>query len=138
MSLQLVVIAGPDKDRTFTIQAGPDLFLGRSERSFYRLSDPRASRVHCQVLLEGATATVIWNGGSGGTHVNGKQVARQALKLGDVVQVGDTQLRLHMGDFPLDVALGAVQAAGPVKKGAGAPAAKLDEIAALSGQKLSH
>jgi serine/threonine protein kinase len=144
MSLQLVVIAGPDKDRTFTIQAGAELFLGRSERSFYRLTDPRASRVHCQILLEGETPFVICNGGSGGTHVNGKQVTRQALALGDVIQIGDTQLRLHMGDFPLDVALGAVKKAGagqPALPGltpGARPAAQLDQIAALTGQTLGH
>jgi eukaryotic-like serine/threonine-protein kinase len=140
MSLQLVVIAGPDTDRTFTIQPGAELFLGRSERSYYRLTDPRASRVHCQVLLEGETPWVICNGGSGGTLVNGKVVTRHALALGDVLQVGDTQLRLHMGDFPLDIALGAVKAAGAGLPGLTPEAspAQLDQIAALSGQTLGH
>ena len=36
MSLQLLVTAGPDAGQTFTVQAGPDLTLGRGERSYYR------------------------------------------------------------------------------------------------------
>jgi hypothetical protein len=70
MSLQLLVIAGPDQGRTFTLQAGPDLMLGRSQHSYYRLTDPRVSRNHCQLLLQGGQATVI----DGGTLI--EQVTR--------------------------------------------------------------
>jgi serine/threonine protein kinase len=136
MSLQLHVIAGPDKDRTFTLQAGPDLMLGRSTHSLYRLSDPRVSRVQCQILLEGDQVTLIDNSGSGGTMVNGKKITRQVLKLGDLIQIGDTQLRLRMADFPLDVALGAVQQAGPTPKPQAAPT--MQKLEALCGQTLAH
>ncbi|HEV3255540.1 MAG TPA: FHA domain-containing serine/threonine-protein kinase [Gemmataceae bacterium] len=134
MSFQLVVTAGPDQGRTFTLQAGPDQMLGRGQASLYHLSDPRVSRAHCQILLEGDRATVIDNGGSGGTAVNGKPVTRHLLRLGDVLQVGDTQLRLHMGDFPLDVALGAIEK----KPAPAAEAPRTDRLQALSGQKLAH
>jgi serine/threonine protein kinase len=137
MSLQLVVIAGPDQGRTFTVQAGSQMMLGRGDKSYYRLTDPRVSRNHCQVLLEGEQVTVIDNGGSGGLGVNGHLVQRQALKLGDVILVGDTQLRLVMGDFPLEVALGAVAAARAAAPPAPAPGS-LEEVRALTGQTLSH
>jgi serine/threonine protein kinase len=137
MSLQLLVIAGPDKDRAFTLQAGPELMLGRSQRCLYRLTDPRASRAHCQLLLEGEQATVI-DASSGGTFVNGAPVSRHRLKLGDVLQIGDTQLRLQMGDFPLEVALAALaEAPAPAPKNA-APKKAPDKLEALSGQTLSH
>jgi serine/threonine protein kinase len=134
MSLQLAVIAGPDKDRLFTLQSGPDLTLGRGTSSLYHLTDPRASRAHCQLIFEGDQVTVLDNDSKSGTFVNGKKVMRQTLKLGDVLQVGDTQLRLQMGDFPLDVALAAVEPtpAAPVT----APSA--ETLAALSGQTLGH
>src|SRR5262245_51079811 len=112
MSLQLVVTAGPDKGRVFTLQTGTDQMLGRGTASLYRLSDPRVSRAHTQILLEGDQVTVIDNDSSGGTLVNGAKQKRQVLKLGDVLQIGDTQLRLQMGDFPLDIALAAA-APGP-------------------------
>jgi serine/threonine protein kinase len=144
MSLQLLVVAGPDKDRVFTIQAGADLMLGRGSQTFYRVNDPRVSRSHCQLLLEGENLTVVCNGGSGGTLVNGKPVQRHTLKLGDVLQVGDTQLRLQMGDFPLNDALGAVRQAPaaaapqPAAAAGAAGAAGAEQLTALSGQKLSH
>jgi serine/threonine protein kinase len=135
MSLQLLVVAGPDKGRAFTLQAGADLMIGRGTQSLYRLNDPRVSRAHCQVLLEGEQAVVVDNGGSGGTLVNGKPIQRHILKPGDVLHIGDTQLRVHIGDFPLDFALGAIAQAG-----APAPVAavKPDHLESLSGQRLSH
>src|SRR5262245_4428615 len=132
MSLQLLVVSGPEQGRAFTLDAGPNLMLGRGQHCHYRLADPRVSRNHCQLLLEGDQVTVVDTGGSGGTLVNGKPVTRHALKVGDVVQVGDTQLRLHLGDFPLDV----IRAAAGAGAGAAAPAA--DRLAALSGQALAH
>jgi serine/threonine protein kinase len=134
MSLQLSVIAGPDSGRTFTLQAGPDLMLGRGTSSLYRLTDPRTSRSHCQIVLEGDQATLIDNDSSSGTFVNGNKVQRHALQLGDVIQVGDTQLRVQMGDFPLDVALAAIDPA-QAKPVAAAP---VEELAALSGKTLGH
>jgi serine/threonine protein kinase len=135
MSLQLQVIAGPDKGQVFTIQAGTDLMLGRGAQAFYRLNDLCVSRSHCSLLLEGEQLTVVCNGGANGTFVNGKVVQRQVLQLGDVLQVGATQLRLHMGDFPLEVALGAIDQAGTLVLEE-VPA--LGPLEALSGQTLSH
>lgn len=135
MSLQLLVIEGPDKDKVFTIQAGPELMLGRGQQSLYRLSDPRVSRAHCQFLLEGDQVSVIDNGGSGGTLVNGAAVKRHKLKLGDVLVVGDSKLRLQMGDFPLDVALAAVEQAAPARP---TVAKDAQQLAALTGKTLAH
>jgi serine/threonine protein kinase len=133
MSLQLVAISGPDKGRSLLLHAGPDLMLGRSANAYYQLTDPRISRNHCQVLRDGDQVTVVCNGGSGGTLVNGKRVQRAPLKIGDVLKVGDTELRLQVGDLPLDVAL-AHNPAHP----AAAPAARPDKLEALSGQMLAH
>jgi serine/threonine protein kinase len=137
MSLELVVIAGPDTGKTFTLNVGQSLMLGRSAQAHYQVTDPRVSRNHCQVLLEGDQVSVVCNGGSGGTLVNGGKVERQTLEPGDVLQVGDTQLRLQVGDLPLAVAL--AQSAGTKvtvpKKG---KSDKVQELSDLVGQKLAH
>jgi serine/threonine protein kinase len=103
MSLQLLVIAGPDKGKSFLLQAGPDLMLGRSPHAYYQISDQRASRNHCQLLRDGDQVTVICY--ASGTLVNGTPVKEQSLKPGDVLQVGDTQLRFQAGDRPPDAKL---------------------------------
>src|SRR5262245_44414283 len=134
MSLQFHVVAGPDTGKTYTVHAGNEMILGRGQHVYYRLNDPRVSRSHCQVLLEGDQVSVVCLGGSGGTKVNGKEVKKQTLKLGDVVSVGETQLRLQMGDFPLDVAMGAMQ----TTTGDPRPAPDPTKLETLSGTKLAR
>lgn len=137
MALQLLVIAGPDKDHVMTLHPGPGLMLGRSTSAMYRLNDLRVSRNHAEVLLQGDQVTVIDNGGSGGVLVNGTAVKRQALKLGDVIKVGDTQLRLQVGDFPVEVAVElATRSPGPAPQPDKAPA--VEKLADLAGKTLSH
>jgi pSer/pThr/pTyr-binding forkhead associated (FHA) protein len=104
MNLQLHVISGPDVGRMFTLQTSDDSLLGRGQNCLYRLNDPRVSRSHAFIQLECERATIVDNGGSGGITVNGSPVKSHVLKLGDVIQLGDTQVRVQMGDFPIDVA----------------------------------
>ena len=131
MSLQLLVIAGPDAGRLFTLHPGNDNILGRGANVLYQVTDQRAARNHCQLVREGDRVTVNCLGGPGGTLVNGKPVQTQILKLGDVLRVGDTQLRLQIGDVP-------VNHARDVAAPADAPAARPEELEALAGQTLSH
>jgi serine/threonine protein kinase len=131
MSLQLLVIDGPDKGRAFTLHPGEDNILGRGKDVLYQVNDGRVSRSHCQVVREGDSVTVVCLGGSGGTFVNGKLVQRQLLKPGDVLRVGDSQMRLQIGDLPVDSVRDAPAAAAP---GAASPS----KLQALSGQKLAH
>ncbi len=136
MSYQFLVLTGPKARRTITIQPGPDRLMGRSEKAFYQFpDDPRISRFHCEVLLEGEQPTVICRGGSSGTLVNGKPVTRHTLKLGDVLRIGDTELRLVMGDFALKDALGAIDpnASLPITA-----ELALTEVEAISGKTLAH
>jgi serine/threonine protein kinase len=134
MSLQLLIVSGPDAKKVFTVHAGPDNMMGRGSHALYQLNDPRVSRSHCQILLEGEQAVVIDNGGSGGTLVNGASVKRHVLKLGDVLQIGDTQLRLQVGDLPLDVA---IELAGKPAASAEPPKG-VERLAALTGKTVAH
>ncbi|HWG47189.1 MAG TPA: FHA domain-containing serine/threonine-protein kinase [Gemmataceae bacterium] len=134
MSLQLLVLAGLDKGKALPLHDGPDLMLGRSVQAHYQINDPRASRSHCQILKDGDVVTLVCAGGSGGTFVNGHKVQRQILKPGDVIRVGDTQLRLQVGDQPPNDA--STLAPGAM---AAAPAAtSATRLESLKGQTLSH
>jgi serine/threonine protein kinase len=138
MSLELVVISGLDKEKSYTLNVGPNLMIGRSATAHYQLTDPRVSRNHCQIVLDGDKVIVICNGGSGGTFVNGQKIERYTLKLGDVIRVGETQLRLQVGDMPIDVAM--AQSAGAKKQvGPGKMARdQYDALHELIGQTLAH
>jgi eukaryotic-like serine/threonine-protein kinase len=134
MSFQLLVIEGPDKDCRFTLQEGPDLMLGRSPSVLYHLHDPTVERSHCQILMDGDHATVVDDDSSAGTFVNGARVRRQSMKVGDVLKVGNTLLRLQQ----LGGRNGPQQKARPASESPSQPEADEGPLAELSGQKLGH
>ena len=53
MDMQLIVISGPDQGRTFALTDAQTLAIGRGQASDAQLRDPRGSRVHCHVEVEG-------------------------------------------------------------------------------------
>jgi hypothetical protein len=130
--MQLIVIAGPDKGRSFDLTPGETLLIGRSQGTQTRLVDQRVSRVHCEVQVEGDRCLLIDSNGAGGSFVNGKRVNQQELRAGDVIQVGETQLRFSaplgseastLGPADLPHGQAAADQAGP--------------LAALTGQTLA-
>jgi serine/threonine protein kinase len=130
---QFIVIAGPDIGSKFNIIPGTGKLLGRHADAAYSLKDPRISRFHCDIQSEDGKVTVVDQGGSGGVMVNGVKVARVALKHGDVVQVGDTQLRFDIG----------ATSEGETLRGSPTANAEYDpkateQLAELSGRELSH
>jgi serine/threonine protein kinase len=134
MSMQLVVVAGPDKGRSFPLNPGDTLLIGRSQATQTRLVDPRVSKVHCELEVGEGRATLSDANSTGGTFVNGKRISEHELKSGDVIQIGETQLRFVAGasSEASTVAPGDL----PSPRGAAAPSA--EPLAALSGQSLGH
>jgi serine/threonine protein kinase len=128
----LVVTSGPDKGRSFPLNAGQTLQIGRSQATTTKLADPTVSRVHCEIEWDGHRAVLI-NISQTGTLVNGKPAAQQELKPGDLIRIGGSELRFHLGD---------VEEASTIVAGAtrGAPAAvpAAESLPALVGQKRSH
>lgn len=138
MSLQLHVIAGPDVGRVFSLQAGTEQIFGRGPNAGYRVTDPCVSRSHCQIIFDGDQVVVADAGSSAGIFVNGKKVDRQPLKIGDILQVGDTRLRLQNTEGSRDSTVN-----DPVMNPApdtitGMTSSNADRLAALTGQTLSH
>jgi pSer/pThr/pTyr-binding forkhead associated (FHA) protein len=134
MARQLVVVSGPDKGRTFPITGADILLVGRSKATQTVLTDPHVSRVHCQIEVEDGKVMLLDNESAAGTFVNGKRVTQHQLRSGDVIRIGETQLR-YQDDEAAEVAT--VQpGAMPAVKPAAAPAG--DKLTDLVGKKLSH
>ena len=129
----LLVIAGPDKDRTYTLKAEKSL-LGRNQECLYRLNDMRVSRFHCEIDSDGQTVTVSNHGGTSGTLINGVPITVPTiLRPGDTLQVGETILRLTGGSeagttLPPGAATPRLAADYDVKA--------TDELSQLSGRSL--
>ena len=92
MAIRLIVTAGPDAGAAFELQPGETLQVGRSPASGTKLTDPAVSRAHCDVEV-GPDRAVMHNLSPSGTLVNGKAAAEHTLRHGDVLRVGDTELR---------------------------------------------
>jgi serine/threonine-protein kinase len=131
MSLQLLVLNGPDKGTTFALLPGPDRVLGRSDTATYRLAEPQISRNHCQLLLDGDQITVLDSNSRNGTFVNGVRVQRQALNPGDVLKVADIELRLER-------VAPSVPRPAPAPPLARPTPVAVEQLKALSGSQLAH
>jgi serine/threonine protein kinase len=126
MSAQLVTTAGPDKGRAFVLQAGETFQIGRSQATSTRLTDASVSRVHCEIDYDGERAVII-NISTSGTLVNGKPVAQQELRSGDLIRLGSTELRFTSG-----------AGEAPTLPPAPAKAPAAEAVSALVGQTLSN
>ncbi|MGH7331116.1 MAG: FHA domain-containing protein, partial [Polyangiaceae bacterium] len=73
--------------------------IGRGAENRIDLVDPRVSRRHARITKSDDGVALQDLGSTNGTSVNGAEVrAPVPLGPGDVIQVGDTQLRVEIGD----------------------------------------
>ena len=72
--------------------------IGREVDNDVQIDRPRISRHHAELLVEGGTIWVRDLNSSNGTFVNGRQVQRQALQHGDVLRMGDCDIRVLTRD----------------------------------------
>ena len=89
------VRAGPERGKTFTIET--ETRVGRGAGNDVALSDPRASRRHGQITRQGSQYILVDLGSSYGTFVNNKRIrGGYALKDGDVIKLGETEILFHL------------------------------------------
>ena len=69
------------------------LSIGRSEREDVTLADASASRHHAEVIQRGGEHILRDPGSANGLYVNDERVSEHTLRHGDVVKIGDTELR---------------------------------------------
>jgi serine/threonine protein kinase len=135
MSFLLQVVSGPHKGRCFLVEEGAPLLLGRSRHAETRLEDPGVSRVHCEIELEDGQVLVTDLDSAGGTFVNGKRITEQQLRPGDVVQIGETKMRLLPGGArPADLD----SSSEPPSSSVHLPQLPPERLNELTGHTLSH
>lgn len=67
--------------------------LGRADTNTIVLQEGMASRVHAEIRFDGKDFQLTDRNSKNGTQLNGELVNRATLKFGDVVGIGETQLR---------------------------------------------
>jgi serine/threonine protein kinase len=133
MKRQLVLISGPETGRVFSLDDGQTIVIGRGKASDTQINDPRMSRVHCQVQVDGGKTLLMDNGSSSGTLVAAQKITRHELQPGDVFVVGDTQLRYQLDSHQESNTVVGDQAFGRPK-----PQPDVAPLRNLVGKSLSH
>lgn len=103
MAQQLVVRSGPDQGRTIPLSEQGIWSIGRAEDAQIRLNDAHASRTHCRIEASRGRILLVDCGSSFGTFVNGTRVTQCALRPGDVIRVGDTEMAVEVPSVSTDL-----------------------------------
>lgn len=130
----LSVVQGPDLGRTFPLVPGIAV-LGRHSANAVSLSDPRASRRHCQLVVTEAGAQLSDLESGNGTLVNGLTIQSITLQSGDRIQLGDTVLA-YSADAPGGSALEADRTKIVVNPQADFASAILKSLPAEAGSEI--
>jgi serine/threonine protein kinase len=139
MAWQLLVVDGADKDRFFPLPEEGLVSVGSSRKNAdIVLHDLYVARVHCEIRTEDGGAIVSDLDTPGGTFINGQKIKEQAIRLGDVLRIGNSHLRLDIYN-PDDAEVVEAEEAEAFEVEAAAPEkSPEDRLAELSGQTLGY
>ncbi|HUT52894.1 MAG TPA: FHA domain-containing protein [bacterium] len=90
----LNVLDGPEAGRKFLLSKKATV-IGRGEAVDVRINDEAVSRRHCQIVISNKSTMGLKDlASSNGTILNGRPVSAVKLSHNDVVEIGDTRLRI--------------------------------------------
>src|SRR5438128_1651070 len=90
----LFVVSGPDQGKRFHLSDEFSTMLGRSRHANTQLNDLSVSRVHCEVEIRNRRVLLTDLDSASGTFVNNQKVSECELRDGDVIRIGNTQMRV--------------------------------------------
>jgi pSer/pThr/pTyr-binding forkhead associated (FHA) protein len=71
--------------------------IGRVEDNSFQIAEPSVSSHHCEVLLQGNDVVVRDLNSTNGTFINGEKVTERVLKPGQILRLGQVEMRLETG-----------------------------------------
>jgi len=98
VAMRLVPLGAVETVRVATPEGSTSaLRIGRASDNDLVLDDGRSSRYHAELIPHGTSAEIRDCASANGTRVNGALVDRQAVDVGDLVEIGDTTMRVVPG-----------------------------------------
>jgi two-component system response regulator HydG len=96
-AFSVVLVEGPDRGLTVKLdgESSSRTYVGKSPVCAIRLTDPKVSRRHATFDVAGDALRLIDLGSTNGTAVNGLLVHDVTLRGGEMVQIGDSQLKVE-------------------------------------------
>src|SRR5437762_3578115 len=74
------------------------LTIGRAPGNGFQIIESSISGQHCEVLLRGNELLVRDMRSTNGTFIDGKLIVEGVMKMGQVLRLGDVELRLEVSD----------------------------------------
>jgi predicted component of type VI protein secretion system len=72
--------------------------IGRLEDNNFQIAEASVSSHHCEILLKGKDIVVKDLGSTNGTFINGEKISEGTLKPGQILRLGQIEMRLETGD----------------------------------------
>jgi hypothetical protein len=86
--------------------------IGRIDENTFPIADPSVSSRHCEIILRGSDVVVKDNNSTNGSFIDGNQISGEAvLKHGQILRLGQIQMRLETGAAPASAAAASAPAA---------------------------
>lgn len=74
--------------------------IGRLEDNSFQIAEQSISSHHCEVLLKGADVVVKDLSSTNGTFINGEKISEKSLKPGQILRLGQIEMRLEDENAP--------------------------------------
>src|SRR5258707_15469844 len=96
---KLVVLSAGMTGRTHELKVDKTT-IGRVEDNTFQIAEPSVSSHHCEVLLRGPEVVVRDLNSTNGTYINGEKVTETVLKPGQILRLGQIEMRLESEATP--------------------------------------
>ena len=91
---RLVLLSAGMTGRTHDLKVDKTT-IGRVEDNTFQIAEPSVSSHHCEVLLRGGDVFVRDLNSTNGTYINGEKIAESVMKPGQVLRLGQIEMRLE-------------------------------------------
>jgi hypothetical protein len=93
---KLVVLSEGLTGTTCELQAEKTT-IGRLDDNTFQITEPSVSSHHCEIIRRGNDIVVKDLGSTNGTFINGEKVGEATLKSGQILRLGQVEMRLELG-----------------------------------------
>ena len=94
---RLVVLTEGFTGRTYELKVDKTT-VGRVEDNAFQIAEPSVSSYHAEILLRGDEVIVKDLESTNGTFINGQKITESPLKSGQILRLGQLEMRLETGD----------------------------------------
>jgi pSer/pThr/pTyr-binding forkhead associated (FHA) protein len=91
---KLVLLSAGMTGRTHDLKAEKTT-VGRVEDNTFQIAEPSVSSHHCEVLLRGNDVIVRDLNSTNGTYINGEKITESPIKPGQILRLGQIEMRLE-------------------------------------------